>query len=930
MAWRKAEGWAEVCESGLNIESMRTSPLVGLLLVVYCHFSSSLNALRGGRITSVTRRVASAARLGSSGLWMSDIAAQMADVRAEMMKDEKTSLMMDALRGKNINDDDKQGENIDMLVVETRASTSSDDVLPTVYSPDALASYFGKRPGAVFQRVSQIVATSSGFLGSVIGDFVYAELTGMDEAARADQEVARAVQLRSTIVSLGPFFIKLGQALSIRPDILSPRAMVELQQLCDKVPSFDSGLAMRTIEEELRDIAMECDVMYSVGDDPMESARMNMVQECEGDVLIDGEVKNVQTSTVLGGSDPANAVKTKVSGDTESIQGSINRAAGTTNPVVNAIFSEISAEPVAAASLGQVYKATLRATGDTVAVKVQRPFVLETVSLDLFLVRNLGLFTRKFLPVLSSRLDLVSLLDEFANNFYQELDYELECENGLKIAEDMKMLPSVKIPKNYPSYTARRVHVAEWVDGEKLSQSTADDVGSLVNLGVITYLTQLLETGFFHADPHPGNMMRTPEGQLVILDFGLMTRITDDQKFGMIEAIAHLIHRDYEKIGEDFVNLDFIPKDVDTRPIIPALARVFDAALAGGGAKSINFQELASDLAEITFKFPFQIPPYFALVIRAISVLEGIALVGNPEFAIVDEAYPFISKRLMTSPNPRLKAAFKYMVYGKSKSIDVDRMIDMLTALEKFVAVKEYSDGSAFKKDGVRGGREVGRAGEARGTRSVADVKYSGTGDNAMASSGPEASIRTPIPSPDVPSPVEEQAVREALRFFFSEEGVLFRDIVVDEVTTSIDALSRDAARELVVQLVSIFPQAFINVAGGGALGSSRLRGLQVPSFLKVLAPKLNREDRKTVDNTIRLVRFFAGLEDDASGSGIDARSIGGFVTKAENRKKLQSFVPLIREYQDNIRSFGTVIVSKLVDRVAGRVLDATSQAIFA
>merc|ERR1712054_190190 len=104
-----------------------------------------------------------------------------------------------------------------------------------------------------------------------------------------------------------------------------------------------------------------------------------------------------------------------------------------------------------------------------------------------------------------------------------------------------------------------------------------------------------------------------------------------------------------------------------------------------------------------------------------------------------------------TSPNPRLKAAFKYMVYGKSKSIDVDRMIDMLTALEKFVAVKEYSDGSAFNKDGVRGGREVGRAGEARGTRSVADVKYSGTGDNAMASSGPDASIQTPITSPDVP-----------------------------------------------------------------------------------------------------------------------------------------------------------------------------------
>jgi len=94
-------------------------------------------------------------------------------------------------------------------------------------------------------------------------------------------------------------------------------------------------------------------------------------------------------------------------------------------------------------------------------------------------------------------------------------------------------------------------------------------------------------------------------------------------------AIIHLINRDYERIGEDFINLDFIPKGTDTTPIVPALTKVFDVALAGGGAKSINFQELAADLAEITFEYPFRIPPYFALVIRAISVLEGIALVGT-------------------------------------------------------------------------------------------------------------------------------------------------------------------------------------------------------------------------------------------------------------------------------------------------------------
>lgn len=140
---------------------------------------------------------------------------------------------------------------------------------------------------------------------------------------------------------------------------------------------------------------------------------------------------------------------------------------------------------------------------------------------------------------------------------------------------------------------------------------------------MVAYLTQLLDKGLFHADPHPGNMLRTPDGRLAILDFGLMTSITDDQRYGMVEAISHLVHRDYAEIGGDFQKLDFIPEGVDVKPIVPALSRVFDAALAGGGARGINFNELSADLAQITrprhqdtllspvalrFDFPFRIP----------------------------------------------------------------------------------------------------------------------------------------------------------------------------------------------------------------------------------------------------------------------------------------------------------------------------------
>ena len=318
-----------------------------------------------------------------------------------------------ALRGQGMNDDDSATDGLEMRLVDV-ASTDVES-LPFEYNPVALKTFFSKRPQAVITRVFQVATTGSGFFAKVILDKLLGRLEKNPEL-----EIERAAELRDIITSLGPFFIKIGQALSIRPDVLSPRSMVELQKLCDKVPSYDSEIAFAIIEKEL-------------------------------------------------------------------------------GKPIDEIFSKITPEPVAAASLGQVYKATLRETNETVAVKVQRPAVLETVSLDLHLARELGLIARN-IPSLTDRLDAVSLLDEFAYRFYQELDYNLECENGIRIQKEMAVLPMVVIPNNYPKYTSRRVHVAEWIDGEKLSQSKADDVGALVNLGVITYLTQLLESGFFHAE----------------------------------------------------------------------------------------------------------------------------------------------------------------------------------------------------------------------------------------------------------------------------------------------------------------------------------------------------------------------------------------------------------------------------------------------
>lgn len=729
-----------------------------------------------------------------------------------MAENEDADLIMQALRGRNINDDDSQVQGLEMKLIEfddlenADGKIDAESRLPYDYDPIALQKFFAKRPNLIFSRIAQLTTTG----GSLMFNF------GMDALFQRgkndpDLEVKRAGELRDTITSLGPFFIKLGQALSIRPDILSPRSMVELQKLCDKVPSYDSKIAFATMEREL-------------------------------------------------------------------------------GKPIDEVFSFITDEPVAAASLGQVYRATLRSNGDTVAVKVQRPQVLETVSLDLYLARQMGLFLRNF-PALSDRLDAVALLDEFAFRFYQELDYNLECENGTKMKEQMSVLPEVVIPTNYPQFTSRRVHVAEWIDGEKLSQSTADDTAALVNLGVITYLTQLLDFGFFHADPHPGNMMRTNDGKLCILDFGLMTEVTDNQKYGMIEAIAHLLNRDYTEIGQDFINLDFIPEGTDTTPIVPALTNVFDAALAGGGAKSINFQELAADLAEITFEYPFQIPPYFALVIRAIGVLEGIALVGNPNFAIIDEAYPYIARRLMTDDSPRLKATLRYMVYGREGTFDAENLIDLLQALEKFTAVKDDGDGSAFKVDGVRGSKDVGTAGDFSGTQQVKPETSQSTAASTLG-----------IDPEEGQSERDQSTTREALKFFFSPDGNVFREFILEEIVAFVDTSGREASREVLM-----------------ALG---LKNLQMPSLIRALSPSVSSGDKQNVQQMRKLASFLLGDYEGAispTGNGLQ-----------RNSQRLRELLPVVREYAPQLREFGSLLGVRLTEKSLSRGLNWASSRLLA
>ena len=149
--------------------------------------------------------------------------------------------------------------------------------------------------------------------------------------------------------------------------------------------------------------------------------------------------------------------------------------------------------------------------------------------------------------------------------------------------------------------------------------------------------------------------MRLENGQLCVIDFGLMAVIHKEEMDAMVSAIIHLANRDWPRVVDDFVTLKFLPSDIDKSQVEPVIGAILDQALEGGGAKSINFQSLSDELAAVTFDFPFSIPPAFALLLRALSVLEGIALVGDPEFKLIMESFPFVSKLEMTDRSPALR-----------------------------------------------------------------------------------------------------------------------------------------------------------------------------------------------------------------------------------------------------------------------------------
>nr|KJB66168.1 hypothetical protein B456_010G130800 [Gossypium raimondii] len=306
---------------------------------------------------------------------------------------------------------------------------------------------------------------------------------------------------------------------------------------------------------------------------------------------------------------------------------------------IDELFSEISPEPVAAASLGQVYQARLRRSGQVVAVKVQRPGVQAAISLDILILRFLAGVVKK---AGKFNTDLQAVIDEWASSLFREMDYRKEADNGLKFRRLYGGLKDVFVPNINMEHTTRRVLVMEWVEGQKLSE--VKDL-YLVEVGVYCSFNQLLENGFYHADPHPGNLFRTFDGKLAYIDFGMMGEFKQEFREGFIEACLHLVNRDFDALSKDFVTLGLLPPTAEKEAVTKALTGVFQDAVAKG-VRNISFGDLLGNLGT-----------------TILAVLEGIAISSDPNYKVLGSTYPWIAKKVLTDSSPQLKSSLQALLY---------------------------------------------------------------------------------------------------------------------------------------------------------------------------------------------------------------------------------------------------------------------------
>jgi len=406
-------------------------------------------------------------------------------------------------------------------------------------------------------RQLEIFSFTMQFLTFLLWD----RLTG---ANRGKKRQRRAKWLVDRLMNLGPTFIKIGQSLSTRADLIPLEYIEQLTQLQDRVPEFNSQEAIGVIETEL-------------------------------------------------------------------------------GQTLDNLFESFTVSPLACASLGQVHRARLL-SGEEVVIKVQRPNLEGLFNLDFELLHRLTRWLNIF-PVVK-KYNLEAIYQEFFELLFQEIDYIHEGKNADRFRENFKNYPQVKVPLVYWQYTTRRVLTLEYVPGIKVDDretllANGINVDGIIQLGICSYLKQLLQDGFFQSDPHPGNMAVSQEGELIFYDFGTMFELKSVAKDQMIETFFAILRKDTETVLKTLMYMGLIEPVRDLQPVRNIVQFLLDEFR--DKPVDVRVFEQISDQVYLMFKQqPFRLPPQMTFIIKSVTTLDGIARSLDPQYNLLAASQPFV------------------------------------------------------------------------------------------------------------------------------------------------------------------------------------------------------------------------------------------------------------------------------------------------
>jgi ubiquinone biosynthesis protein len=336
------------------------------------------------------------------------------------------------------------------------------------------------------------------------------------------------------------------------------------------------------------------------------------------------------------------------------------------------VFADFDTVPVAAASIAQVHNAVLN-TGEKVIVKVQRPDIRETIETDIAILGALARLMLKYIPE-SKYFDPQGIVNEFSKTIKRELDFIMEAKNAQRFRKNFEGHPDIYIPAVYPDFLSARVIVMERIEGAKIDDIKAiDDLGidrpGLAKKGVDAYFKMIFEDGFFHADPHPGNIFVLKDGKIGLMDFGIVGWLAPEMIDNIARAFLAVINKDFDRLIDIYINLGLVQDEVD----LDAFKREFRADLVymmeplyDLSISEINFPEYLEALTHLVIKHGLRVPTDLLLMNRTILIVDDIGRRLDPKFNLISAAEPYAAKLVKKRMSPK-------SIFGKA----VDNISEM-------------------------------------------------------------------------------------------------------------------------------------------------------------------------------------------------------------------------------------------------------------